>query len=252
MIDLHSHILPGVDDGARTLDESVEIARAAVEDGVEIVAATPHVREDYPTSADTMEQLVRSTQERLREERIPLELRTGGEIALDFLHRLQAEELDRFGLGGNRRYVLLEFPYTGWPFGLAATLLELRARDRVVVLAHPERNATVQVEPERLLPLVGSGALVQITAVSLTGALGRTTRETAQKLLELEAVHLVAGDAHATGVRGAAMWDAFQALGDEELAQWLTVDVPAAILRDEPLPGRPERRRRSWLARYRP
>ncbi|MFL5934083.1 MAG: CpsB/CapC family capsule biosynthesis tyrosine phosphatase, partial [Gaiellaceae bacterium] len=100
MIDLHSHILPGVDDGARTVEESVEIARSAVEDGVEVLAATPHVRDDYATSAATMEELVRTTQDALSAAGIPLELRRGGELALDYLPRLEAEEVLRFGLGG--------------------------------------------------------------------------------------------------------------------------------------------------------
>ena len=83
MIDLHSHILPGVDDGARTIEESVEIARAAVADGIEAMAATPHVRDDYPTGAATMEQRVDEVRAALLEAAVPLRLHTGGEIAFD-------------------------------------------------------------------------------------------------------------------------------------------------------------------------
>ena len=113
MIDLHSHILPGLDDGAADLVESLALARSAVADGIRVVAATPHVREDYPTSADAMERGVRELRLALEEEAIQLELLTGGEIALDALGSLSADERRRFGLGGNPGYLLLKTPYFG-------------------------------------------------------------------------------------------------------------------------------------------
>src|SRR2546421_10712866 len=107
MIDLHSHILFGLDDGAATLEQSLEIARAAVEDGIEVIAATPRVRDDYPTTADEMETAVERLRRELRAADIPLELRPGGELAVDRLG-LGREELRRFGLGGSDRYLLVE------------------------------------------------------------------------------------------------------------------------------------------------
>jgi len=249
LIDLHSHILPGVDDGARTLDESIEIARSAVEDGVELVAATPHVRDDYRTSAETMEELVRSTQAAVRTAGIPLELRTGGEIALDLLPGLDAEEVRRFGLGGNPRYVLLEFPYEGWPLSLENVVVALRAEGVTPVIAHPERNPGVQAAPERLAPIVSAGALVQLTAGSVTGAGGSQPRRASRALFDLGLAHLVAGDAHAARVRKARMREAVAAIGDEALARWLTNDVPRAVVDDEPLPERPSSRPRRFRLR---
>ena len=108
MIDLHSHILPGLDDGPETLAGSLEIARAAVADGIRVVAATPHVRDDHPTDAAQMERAVEELRDALRSNMIPLDVRTGGEIAIDWLERLQEEELRRFGLGGNPNYILIE------------------------------------------------------------------------------------------------------------------------------------------------
>jgi protein-tyrosine phosphatase len=236
-----------VDDGARTLAESVEIASAAVAEGVEVLAATPHVRGDYPTSADEMERLVASTQAALREAGIELELRTGGEIALDFLPRLGPDELRRFGLAGNPRYLLLEFPYAGWPLALEPLVGSLRDQGITAVIAHPERNEEVQAAPGRLSDAVDLGALVQVTASSLTGGSGSRARKAGRTLLDRELVHLLAGDAHAAGVRRAGMKDAADALGDEPLARWLTHDVPRAIVDDEPLPERPPRRRRGLL-----
>lgn len=243
MIDLHSHILPGVDDGARTLDESVAIGRAAVGSGVELLAATPHVRADYQTTPETMERLLQETQAALHSAGIELELRGGAEVALGFLPRLGPDERRRFGLAGNPRYLLLEFPYEGWPLGIEATVESLRADGITAVLAHPERSESVQVSPLQLLPAVTEGALVQLTASSLTGAGGRKARQAAEALLDRELAHLVAGDLHAPGTRS-GLDAAAEALGGGALARWLTTDVPAAIALDEPLPPRPPDRRR--------
>jgi protein-tyrosine phosphatase len=113
MIDLHSHILRGIDDGARSLEDSLEIARAAVADGITLIAGTPHVRDDWPTDAGVMEYRVAELNAELAQARIPLEVRTGGELALEWLARLSIDELRRFGLGGNPRYLLVETPYYG-------------------------------------------------------------------------------------------------------------------------------------------
>ena len=246
MIDLHSHILPGVDDGAETPAAAVEMARAAVADGIETLAATPHVRADYPTTAARMEALVARTRAAIEEAAVPLRLLPGAEIALDRLPLLDDDELERLVLGGDGRALLLEFPYTGWPLGLDEVLFRLRARGFRPVLAHPERNAEVQARPERLEPLVQAGTLVQLTAASVDGRIGRSSHAAAFRLLELGLAHLVASDAHAPAVRQIGMSAAAAAIGDDGLASWLTYDVPRALLEDERLPARPERRRRRW------
>jgi len=251
VIDLHSHILPGVDDGAADADASLELARAAVADGIEVLAATPHVRRDYPTPVETMERLVRELRTALRAEEIPLELLPGGELALDALGRLDDDELRRFGLGGNEGYLLIEFPYVGFPLQLRDIVFGLRMRGFRPVLAHPERNGEVQASPERLEPLVEGGALVQVTAASVDGRLGRASKTAAARLLELGLAHLLASDAHAPTLREIGMSSAAAELGDEELAHWLTVEVPGAIVRGQPVPERPERPTRRVRLRWR-
>jgi protein-tyrosine phosphatase len=249
VIDLHSHILPGVDDGAATFEESIAIAAAAVSDGIEVLAATPHVRSDFPTAAGTMERLVAELQEELAARAVPLRLQPGGEIALDWIDELGLAELRRFGLGGNPDCVLLEFPYAGWPLGLADRVFSLAAAGLTPVIAHPERSSDVQQAPERLEPLVRSGALVQVTAASLDGRLGRRTQRAALDLVRGGLAHLIASDAHSPAVRGIGMSAAAEAVGDPRLAAWLTREVPAAIVAGEPLPARPAtppRRRRAW------
>lgn len=225
------------------------MARAAVAEGIRIAAATPHVRDDYPTSPSEMERGVAQLREALAVEGVPLEVRTGGEIALDRLGLLGPDELTSFALAGNPAYLLLEFPYYGWPLELETRVFELRARGITAVIAHPERNAEVQAAPERLRRLVEQEALVQLTAASIDGRLGRSTRRTALRLLELGLAHLVASDAHAPEVRAVGMKAAAAAIGDAELARWLTADVPAAIVDGEELPERRAQRPRWRLGR---
>src|SRR5438034_8423111 len=146
MIDVHSHILPGIDDGARTLEDSVEIARAAVRDGIVTIAATPHVRDDWPTTADLMEERLVELRAELELNRIPLELRPGGELALDWVIRLSTDELRRFGLGGTR-HLLVETPYHGWRRDLPGVLFSLLDEGFTPILAHPERNVDVAAHP---------------------------------------------------------------------------------------------------------
>ena len=199
MIDLHSHILPGLDDGARSFDDSLEIAQAAVAEGVTAIAATPHVR---------------------------------GEI--------EPDELMRLTLAHSRRYVLLEMPYRGWPRSLPAALSLLRGHGLMAIIAHPERNPEVQDRPDRLADVVRDGALVQITSASLDGRLGRASKTTSHRLLELGLVHLLASDAHGPHVRAVGLAEAVSEVGDEALARFLTVDAPAAIVAGEPVPAPPQ------------
>jgi len=168
VIDLHSHVLPRLDDGATNLHEALEMCRAAARDGVEILAATPHVRFDYPTTPEEM-------QSRLADLQIAAEgiirLVPGGELDLAELDR-PVEELRAFGLAGNPRFLLVETPYVGWPLDIAQRLHLVSAAGMTPVLAHPERNPEVQARPELLQPLVELGALVQLTAASVDGRLG--------------------------------------------------------------------------------
>ena len=240
MVDLHSHILAGLDDGARTLEESVEIALTAARDGISVMAATPHVRDDYPTSIETMERLVLELDRVLRVQGIGLRVLGGAEIAIPRLLTLSDRELRRLGLGGNPRYLLVEFPYLGWPLSLETEIWTLRRRGFTPVLAHPERNPEVQLAPARLAPLVAAGALVQLTAASVDGRLGQRNKRTAATLIAAGHAHIIASDAHWPGLRAAGLSSAAAAVGDAELAGWLTRGVPSAIVEDRPIPLRPE------------
>jgi protein-tyrosine phosphatase len=243
MIDLHTHVLPGVDDGPATISDSLEILADFVASGVRAVAATPHVRDDYPTTAAVMERLVADLRREAQAHAIELDIMTGGEIALGRLSVTPTDELGRFVLGGSSRYLLVEFPYYGWPPNLAEQFGALRSAGFQTVLAHPERNAEVQAAPGRLAPLVESGTLVQLTAASVSGTLGRRCQTTALRLLDLELAHLVGSDVHAPNGR-TGLATAVAEISDGYLARWLTSDVPRAIVSDDPIPLRPPRRRR--------
>jgi protein-tyrosine phosphatase len=241
LIDLHSHVLPGLDDGARDLDGALAICRAAAEDGIDVLAATPHVRaHDYPTTADQMEAALAELS--AAAEGI-VRLVPGGELDLEELSR-PVDELRRFALAGNLRYLLVETPYVGWPLDIADRFFDLRASGITPVLAHPERNGDVQAQPELLEPLVATGTLVQLTAASVDGRLGGRTRACARALLDRGLAHLLASDAHAPSVRAIGLRGAAEAVGDDALARWLTEGVPRAIVDGTPLPPRPEAAKR--------
>jgi protein-tyrosine phosphatase len=233
VIDLHSHILPGLDDGARTLEDARALAREAVAGGVTTMAATPHVRDDYPTTCEQMERGVENLREDFAREEIPLEVLHGAEIELSLLWQIHPEDLARFTLGGSGVYVLVEFPYTGWPRSLDLALSHLHGQGLRMVLGHPERNPEVQDQPDLLAAVVEAGALVQLTAASVDGRLGPSSQLTARRLLERGLAHLVASDAHGPLIREAGLASAAEALQDEALARRLTVDVPQTIVAGE-------------------
>jgi protein-tyrosine phosphatase len=239
MIDLHSHVLPGLDDGASELEGSIRMALEAAALGITALAATPHVRDDYPTTAGQMREGVAAVRAALREQQIDVEILPGAEIAFDQLHLLGADELRALTLGGSPSYLLVEPPFFGWPLNMANELRRLRELGFTTVLAHPERNSTVQESPQRLAELVELGALVQLTAASIVGDFGNAAARSSKTLLSAGLVHLVATDTHGANGRGAALGPALASLRDPALVHWLTTDVPAAILAGSPCPPRP-------------
>ena len=245
MIDLHCHILPGVDDGVRSFEEARQVARHALEDGVRAIAATPHVRADYPTTPDEMERGVVELRRDLADSGIPIEIASGGEISLTYLPELSRDALTRFTLNRGNAYLLIEFPYQGWPLALETMVFDLRADGLTPILAHPERNPDVQERPTRLAGVIEAGALVQVTALSVLGRLGRGPRRAAEALLAEGLVHVLATDGHGPHIREGGLAEAARGLRDAGLARYLTREAPAAILAGEPLakPRRLIRRR---------
>jgi protein-tyrosine phosphatase len=240
VIDLHTHVLPGIDDGARTLEDSRMLARKAALEGIRTMAATPHVRLDWPTHADVMEDAVEALRADFVQQYIPVEIVHGGEVALDLIWEIAPEDLARFTLGQTGRYLLVEYPYRGAAQPILAAVRALRAGGITPILAHPERNPAVQDRPGAVAGLVEAGALVQVTVGSLEPEMDRAVEHAARTLLELGLVHSLASDVHGPHIpRETGLVAAPQLLGDPGLARYLTEEVPAAILAGDPLPQSP-------------
>ncbi len=239
MIDIHSHVLHGLDDGAEDAGASLAMLQEAVALGVSTIVATPHVRDDYPTTAASMLEKVAELQRAAGVAALEIAVLPGGELAVDRLRLLPPEEVRLFALGGSSSSLLIEISPVESPLDVLEEVRRLAQEGFRCVIAHPERNAWVQSTPRAVEALVHSGALIQITAGSLVGRFGKSAQRTAQVLLDASLVHVVATDTHAAGDRGACLPGALRALRDPALAEWLTTAVPEAILAGRPLPNRP-------------
>ena len=238
MIDLHCHILPGVDDGARTLEESLAMARIAAGDGITDLVATPHYIEGETTlRAAELIQNLEDLKKRLAEEHIPLRLHPGHEIHIgpEVPDLLEREEI--LSLAGSR-YVLVELPFFELPLYAESVLHTLRLSGKVPVLAHPERNRLLEENPNRLLDFLELGVLAQINAGSLLGRNGKPVRKAAEILLTHGMVHFVASDGHHQDQRRPRLSQARKAaarlIGARE-AEKLFESNPARVLADEPI-----------------
>lgn len=241
VIDLHCHLLPGIDDGPGTMDESVAMARAFVAAGTERVAVTPHVSWDHPhVTADAIAAGVEALRGALDDAGVPLDVVPGAEIALSRAGDLDAEALRSLALGDGP-WLLVEPPFSPSLAGIEAVIDALLLGGHRLLLAHPERSPSLAKDPERLRPYVDAGMLCQVTAGSLTGEFGRTVQRAARQMVDHGLAHVLASDAHDALRRPPGMAEAAAALGDPELAAWLTTRVPAAIVAGAPIPERPVR-----------
>jgi protein-tyrosine phosphatase len=257
VIDLHSHILPGIDDGAPDMATAVAMAREASARGISKVVATPHVDHHHDTRATTISSAVAALNEQLTRESIPLEVLPGAEIAAYRLGDLDDRELGGLGLGGGP-YLLIEAPLSPTAGDFEVFLGERSSSDRRYVLAHPERSPTLQRDPERLRRLVLAGTVVSITASSLSGSFGGAVRRFSISLLEAGMVHNIASDMHDLHRRPPGISEhlpaAAKALpGLAEIERWLTCEVPAAVIAGKPVSLPPQlqstRRRRFGIGR---
>jgi len=253
VIDLHSHILPGVDDGPPTVEGSLELARVAVAAGTRTILATPHINDDRSIDAARVAAGLEVLRPALAAAEIPLEVLPGGEIAIWRLVDLDEATLRAFALGGGP-YLLVESPFSPVIGDFEPMVLDLHDRGHRVLLAHPERCPAFQRDPSRLEGLVGAGALVQITAGSMAGAFGTTVRRFTSAILREGYAHVVASDAHDTVRRPPGLQVGFAALERElpglgEHAEWLTELAPRAVLDGTPLPERPPLPRPAGLLR---
>jgi protein-tyrosine phosphatase len=239
MIDLHCHVLPGIDDGPKTIEGSVALARAAAAAGIRTLVATPHVNRRYPNDAETIAHLAEELDTRLAAEHVPIEIRRGAEIAMPYTADLAPTQLSRLGIGEGP-WLLVEPAFTQTVDELDAILLDLQHGGHRILLAHPERCMAFHRDPLMLESLVQAGVLTSITAGSLVGRFGEHVRRFALGLARDGLIHNVTSDAHDHIRRPPGMAREIEQAGLGPLASWLTGAVPAAILSGEEIPRRPD------------
>jgi protein-tyrosine phosphatase len=238
VIDLHCHVLPGLDDGPATIEGSLGLARAAAAAGIRTILATPHVSARYRNEPATIARLVEQLNGRLAKEGIDVEIRRGAEIAASSVAQLSAGELAELRLGDGP-WLLIEPSFTHSAGGLEDLVLDLQREGNRIVIAHPERCTAFHRDPLLLESLVHAGALTSVTAGALVGRFGDHVRRFALKLAEQGLIHNVASDAHNQQRRPPGIAEEIERAGLGALAEWLTVAVPAAILDGAEVPARP-------------
>jgi protein-tyrosine phosphatase len=244
MIDLHCHALPGIDDGPRDEAEAVALCRAAAADGIEVIAATPHLRSDHP--AVRPEELAERCEELnalLRAEHVPVHVVPGGEVDLLWAQTASDEELRLVSFCQGGSCLLVETPYGALGDNFEDLVFQVQVRGYRVLLAHPERNASLRDHPERLAALVSRGVLVQLTAPALRpGAKRQPARRFAVRIARDGLAHVVASDAHrVAGPRPVGLAHAVRELDKVRpgVGSWMSRDAPAALLSGAPLPAHP-------------
>jgi protein-tyrosine phosphatase len=217
MIDIHSHILPGIDDGAQNLEQAVKMAEAAVDEGITHLYATPHHRNGrYENEKNVILEQVDLLNRELLERKIPLHILPGQEIRL---YKELIEDLDRdilIPLHHELKYLLIEFPSNNVPAYAAEILFELSLRNYQPIIVHPERNSEIIEDPNLLYDLIVTGALTQITASSIVGNFGKKIMNFSHELVKANMVHFIASDAHNISSRGFYLKQAYETIQKQQ------------------------------------
>ncbi len=259
MIDLHCHVLPGIDDGPADLETAVAMMEAYAADGVTTVVATPHLRSDFPDVVPAeISGRCALLEDAAAAEGIELQLVPGGEIGLSWALDASDADLRAVSLDGLGRDLLVETPPNPLGSGAEEAMFEIGLRGYRITLAHPELSLSYQRAPHKLAQLAGRGVLLQVTASALLQPARRSpSAALAQHLVREGLCAAVASDAHSPGPwRPPTLNRAVLAaarLASPARAEWLVVDAPDAILAGEPLPpvpsAPPTPRGRAWLRR---
>jgi protein-tyrosine phosphatase len=241
MVDIHSHILPQTDDGAHSLDESLEMCRRSADDGVTVMVATPHAHDHIHTTHAPA--LLREKVDELNGQlegrpRIVLgcELRFTHDVVNHLCNTKSAPTIN------DGPYALIEFPHQVVPLGSEHALFDLLSRQIRPIIAHPERNLMLMAEPERFYELVELGVLGQVDTGSITGQFGKRVQQAARVMVEHGLIHFIASDCHNTRNRLPGMSEAVRLVGDligEDYAEAYATDNPLAVIEGRPIPVRP-------------
>ncbi|NDQ55657.1 MAG: exopolysaccharide biosynthesis protein [Acidipila sp.] len=240
MVDIHCHLLPGLDDGPETMDQSVLMAEAAIADGITCIVATPHANDQHVFDP---ERIGRFREELQQAVGARLQIYTGCDFHMSY-ENLEAVRKDpsRYTLN-QKNYLLVEFANFSLPPFLDGALHELQLQGLRVIITHPERNPLVRSRPERLHGWVTRGCYVQVTALSLSGRFGAEAQRAAEEFLDWNWIHFIASDAHGLHGRPPRLSEAFALVSRRagpEVAQGLFHDNPLAACLGQPLPFVPE------------
>ncbi len=236
MIDIHTHILPGLDDGARTLEESIEMCRMSDQDGIKTIVATPHILPGiYQNNRSTILPKVEELQSAIcnLQSAITLRVLPGADVhfSSDLLDRYRNQEL--MTVSDHDRYLMVEFDSQSIPYRGEEVLFSLITHGVIPIITHPERNYELTRNPKRYYEMIKMGCLGQVTAMSLTGEFGSQVKRGAEKLLSHRLIHLIASDAHSVNGRppilSAGLRAAEKIVGKEEARKMVT-DYPEAII----------------------
>lgn len=199
MIDLHCHLLPGLDDGATDMEQSLALARIASSNGITHIVVTPHIRPAvFNNNTTSIRTAFESFQLAVQSHAIPLQLAMAAEVHIcpEIIPMLAADEIPLFESSQGKRTILLEFPYSHIPPGSDKMISWLYDHDITCLIAHPERNKEIMCDIDKLTPLINMGCLLQVTAGSVAGHFGEQVNSVAIKLLERGWVNILASDAH--------------------------------------------------------
>lgn len=209
LVDLHCHILPGIDDGSPDLEHSLFLANEAVKDGVTHILATPHhLDNEYVNHKDKVIQLVQDFQKELDAREIRLKIFPGQEVHLN--GDLPQRYSDLLGADERKNYMMLEFPHTNVPAYAKRIIFELQKLGTIPIIVHPERNKEIQKDLNLLYEFVQQGALAQLTATSYIGGFGDHVADISNELIEHRLVQVVASDAHALKGRDFVLHEALE------------------------------------------
>jgi protein-tyrosine phosphatase len=231
-VDIHCHLLPGIDDGSKSWAESLTMAQMAVADGFETIICTPHQLGNFRhNDGDSIRQHTQEMTRFLAKHKVPLRVMPGGDVRIedDMFDLLRAGKV--LTLGDQGRHVLLELPHELY-FPLEGVLDGLESMGMVGILSHPERNQGLLRRPELLAPLVERGCLMQITAGSLMGTFSSASQELAESMVRQRLVHFVSTDAHGPKSRRPLLARAYHRVADidnAEVADLLCCKNPTAV-----------------------
>ncbi|MFA9559321.1 tyrosine-protein phosphatase [Evansella sp. AB-rgal1] len=254
MIDIHCHIVPEVDDGPKSIEESMALARLAVSESIHTIIATPHHNSTYTNERSTIIPAVESLNEALRKEGIDLTIVPGQEPRIfgEIIEAIQHGEI--LTLNDKNKYFFIELPFDQVPRYTEKLIYNAQLQGVAPIIVHPERNAELLERPELLYRLVKNGAITQVTTSSITGHFGKKIKKFTEEMIEADLAHLVASDAHNTSSRAFRMEESFSIIekkyGLSLITQWR--ENAALVLEGKHVYMEPPKRikQKKWLGLF--